>query len=251
MTLTGIDETQFAKSAAGKTRRGGLFEIDAQDDELIYEGEAGYEDFDMNDGQPDQQLVSENLSQDGVEMMEVGMDQDSSRFQPGFPPKHKHNRSSFWPNSDTGEPRQYLNPNKPITMYPSYPKPHFVTCRYDGFCTRPDCPFIHSVKKTAPIVEPPQTGDETKQGDESPTKSTGHKITINKIQSPYYSLVNTKTAVPGQDLQMGPQRQFPFAPKTYYNPAFSFAPAPNKYKLINRTNTVPTTPVVSLLFFIK
>lgn len=60
VTLTGIDENQFAKSAAGKTRRGGLFEIDALDEELIYEGEAGYDDFDMND-QPDQQIMNENF----------------------------------------------------------------------------------------------------------------------------------------------------------------------------------------------
>lgn len=63
VTLTGVDEAQFAKSAAGKQRRGGLFEIDAQDEELIYEGDAGYDDFDMinADNQPDQQLLNEHF----------------------------------------------------------------------------------------------------------------------------------------------------------------------------------------------
>lgn len=63
VTLTGVDEAQFAKSAAAKQRRGGLFEIDAQDEELIYEGDAGYDDFDMlnADNQPDQQLVNEHF----------------------------------------------------------------------------------------------------------------------------------------------------------------------------------------------
>lgn len=61
VTLSGVDEAQFAKSSTAKARRGGLFDIDAQDEELIYEGEDGYDDFDMNENQPDQQLVNENF----------------------------------------------------------------------------------------------------------------------------------------------------------------------------------------------
>ncbi len=90
------------------------------------------------------------------------------------------------------------------------------SCRYDGFCTRLDCPFTHVIKKPSAVVPAVASAvsisnkttslilksDDTEAPSAtttpiasvtnlaSSTSEIGPKITINKIQ-PFYSLVNT------------------------------------------------------------
>lgn len=229
----------------------------------------------------------------------TGMDQDMLRQQSANM-KKKSIRCTFWPNCEKGEQCPFLHPNKPCTAFPQCPygqKCHFVhpNCRYDGFCTRLDCPFTHNVKKTTSNMIPsvsattdmqvqvtttttPVVSDggviskaneiaatTTATPTTTPVKSTGPKITINKIQQPYYSLVNksatsnggqvisttitTMNTTAGQDLQMAPvvagQRPFSFASKPFHATPNSFMASANQYMLINRTNTTPTIPIVS------
>lgn len=160
-------------------------------------------------------------------MMDEGVD-DATKQASNVTKTKKLIRCTFWPNCDKGEQCPYLHPNKPCTVFPNCPfgqKCHYVhpTCRYDGFCTRLDCPFTHNnikrttVPATTTTTNPATTttinttlmnnSSESSQpklfdtsavaaattiqptSTTSPQKMITPKITINKIQ-PYYSLVN-------------------------------------------------------------
>ena len=65
-------------------------------------------------------------------------------------------RCTYWPMCEKGEECAYLHPNKPCIMFPNCQYGHLCryihpVCRYDGFCTRLDCIYVHLNKK-APVV---------------------------------------------------------------------------------------------------
>lgn len=131
--------------------------------------------------------------------------------------KKKLIRCTFWPMCDKGEQCPYLHPNKPCTTFPACQFGqlcHYLhpSCKFDGYCTRSDCPYTHVIKKpgtTTPAnkdssslnisIKPDnvETGAVLNTSTDAALKSTktnlAPKITINKIQ-PYYSLVNANPA---------------------------------------------------------
>jgi hypothetical protein len=129
-------------------------------------------------------------------------------------------RCSYWPlcNKKEGE-CLYLHPNKPCTLFPacSFGKLcHYIhpTCRYDGFCTRPDCLFTHyNINKKPGFVAVPETSEPMKvlssidnnngmkiesssvapSNISNNSSSLAPNITINKLQP--YNFVNPNLAI--------------------------------------------------------
>lgn len=266
VTLAGVDETQFAKPANNNRRRGGLF--DDQDEELIYEGDA---DFDMaNDEQmaADQQLFTDSY-RSGDDMMDQEeynnmTSTEQEMRQMSHQVKKKPVRCTFWPNCEKGDAAcPFVHPSKPCTAFPNCPfgaACHYIhpTCRFDGFCARPDCPFTHYVvaakKPPPPIATTDAMQTETSTATTTTQRTSAPKITINKIQQPYYSLVNngaSQETLPTAANQVAPNQTMirpafnPTLPASNIRPPTS-ATAPQQfgqYTLINRTNTVATIPI--------
>ena len=159
------------------------------------------DDYEMDQQQKDGQMI----------IGEEYMDDDSLAAS-----KKKLIRCTFWPMCDKGDACPFLHPNKPCTTFPNCQfgqQCHYLhpSCRYDGYCTRLDCPYTHVIKKPSLNPSPvaikkqdssltiPATGKQTtEQTNVSDTATSaqipsstggGPKITINKIQ-PLYSLVN-------------------------------------------------------------
>ncbi len=159
-----------------------------------------------------------NLLQNQDQEMEMEMEIDSSLTNASNETnKKKLIRCTFWPMCDKGEQCPYLHPNKPCTTFPACQFGqlcHYLhpSCKFDGYCTRSDCPYTHVIKKpgmTTPAnkdasslnisIKPDnvETGAALNTNPDATLKSTktnlAPKITINKIQ-PYYSLVNANPA---------------------------------------------------------
>jgi hypothetical protein len=127
--------------------------------------------------------------------------------------KRKLIRCTFWPFCDKGDHCAFLHPNKPCTAFPNCTygnQCHYLhpSCRYDGYCTRLDCPYTHMIKKSTAPPTSSASGDFLKNGTSSMTSTTSNlstttssgpnkvpKITINKIQ-PLYSLVKPPITTP-------------------------------------------------------
>lgn len=111
--------------------------------------------------------------------------------------KKKLTRCTFWPMCDKGDQCLYLHPNKPCTAFPNCTFGnlcHYLhpSCRFDGFCTRPDCPFTHVVKNKSIHAEASKVQDMILDGKTEVTAAPvgtppckAPTITINKIQSSY------------------------------------------------------------------
>lgn len=274
VTLTGLNEEKFKNrldfSSVNKTANKRTISDTESigDDELIYE-EPG-DDLDMmGDEQPAAQNAAVFSDNDGDETMqdELGMNEDSSSANQV---KKKLIRCTFWPLCEKGEKCPYLHPNKQCTAFPNctYGQMcHYIhpTCRYDGFCTKLDCPYVHYVKKPAPAsVAVTMTGTEgaepTTNGQPGVTAAAAMeddqqksvpKITINKIQSYYAGGIQSAVGAASQTISQPVSQQL--RPSGYYpKPAF---PVQNylgasQYTLINRTNTVPSIPIVSHSIFL-
>ena len=105
----------------------------------------------------------------------------------------------FLPFFVSGEQCLFLHPNKPCTAFPNCAfgtTCHYLhpSCRFDGFCSRPDCPFTHVIKKPSPAQhqpEQPKVQDMILDGKAEVTPAPGTPagtaptITINKIHSSY------------------------------------------------------------------
>jgi hypothetical protein len=165
-------------------------ELDELDYDETYEDEymAGNNDEDMMDEEGgDQQIddYDDDQQQMGEETMASGQDVYH---------KKKLVRCTFWPLCEKGEACHFLHPSKPCTAFPACQFGqlcHYVhpNCRYDGFCTRPDCPFTHNVKRGT-AVEPATSSVmvdlSAKQASSSSASSSQSqdvpRVTINKIQ---------------------------------------------------------------------
>lgn len=181
VTLNGINEAKFY---ANINKKRSFDEMENEDDL----------ELDYNDDISSEQEMVEN-----GDSMEAGGDAQS---------KKKLVRCTFWPLCQKGDECPYLHPNKPCTTFPNCTYGqlcHYIhpTCRYDGYCNRVTCPFLHYVKKPDPsLVNPATVGASSTTTmvnqsenaastitDESAKQPTIHpKITINKIQP--FSLVN-------------------------------------------------------------
>ena len=131
--------------------------------------------------------------------------------------KNRLVRCNFWPMCDKGDECAYLHPNKPCIMFPNCQYGQLCRyihpiCRYDGFCTRLDCMYMHVIKKpsllASPITEPVEkeenlpsstrmNSDETKDENQSnlspmpfakPLAQTKYLYPFNQ-----YNLVNNRT----------------------------------------------------------
>jgi hypothetical protein len=187
ITMNGLDDERFMKNVKKRS----LSDMDADEEETSNRG----------------------LMED--QEMEVA----DSMMTSSEANKKKLIRCTFWPMCDKGEQCPYLHPNKQCTTFPACQFGqlcHFLhpSCKFDGFCTRSDCPYTHVIKK--PGVGAPASlstniankeaaslnisikPDNVEAGTDAVGKTTAKsnvtpKITINKIQ-PYYSLVNASTA---------------------------------------------------------
>ena len=81
--------------------------------------------------------------------------------------KNRMTRCSFWPLCDKGDECAFLHPNKPCIMFPNCQygqKCRYIhpVCRYDGFCTRDDCVFMHLTPKNnnLPLEKPVNESEE-------------------------------------------------------------------------------------------
>jgi hypothetical protein len=106
--------------------------------------------------------------------------------------KNRLIKCSEWPLCDKGDECAFLHPNKPCILFPNcqYGKNcryiHPV-CRYDGFCARAECPFMHLV---ADNKEPTVSLNETLNADELASETndndavkTNHETASNKKNS--------------------------------------------------------------------
>lgn len=214
VTLNGLDEEKLAaanqqqqRSVSNTSKAGGLFanrlgpvnHVDDEDDDML--------DGDVITAGEEMDLLDEEFA-DHHNGGDEKMDNENTDEQVQ---KKKLTRCVFWPQCEKGDQCAYLHPNKPCTTFPNCPfgqQCHFLhpRCRYDGFCTRLDCPFVHMTKKPTPsapmvakmnIAVPlggsDDAGNEPTSMDATVSAPTGKsitpKITINKIQ-PIYNLVN-------------------------------------------------------------
>lgn len=260
VTMKGLDDEKFLnKFGVGKSLSKRSFsEMDDENmDGIDYQ--TSYEDLNGDKGEYNEEELFDEDQQ---------MEDDEEEQQMA---KKKLIRCAFWPMCDKGEQCPYLHPNKPCTAFPNCQFGqlcHYLhpSCRYDGFCTRADCPFTHVIKKSGPPQPAHSISKEglnvsipaakTSQADSgeaqlainaqtpsNPTaKLSAPKITINKIQ-PYYSLVNKPTAATNS-----PSAPAEVAAMPASN-AFSGKPYPyavgSQYTLVNRSNTFTNIQIVS------
>jgi hypothetical protein len=233
---------------------------------------------DMQNENEDQEMDEHQTESQAVE--EEYMEDDSLAAS-----RKKLIRCTFWPMCDKGDTCPYLHPNKPCTSFPNCQfgqQCHYLhpSCRYDGYCTRLDCPYTHVIKK--PTVNPspvaikkqdnaltiPVTADavsDTATAPSTVSSSGGPKITINKIQ-PLYSLVNNPTSSNSADnvktASARPSiKYFLLIILVNYllnflnlDPFYKQAPIifpPNQYSLINRATTSNTVLIVSFFILIN
>ena len=279
VTLNGLEEEKLnhvnqqrsvmSSSSSNTSKVSGLFANrlgpvnDVNDDDML--------DADVITAGEEMDLLDDEFGEHEEQMDNENVDEQVQ--------KKKLTRCVFWPQCEKGDQCAYLHPNKPCTTFPNCPfgqQCHFLhpRCRYDGFCTRLDCPFVHMTKKPMPASMMPMAakmniavplGDDA--GNEqsmdatasAPTsgKSITPKITINKIQ-PIYSLVNKPTSEPaataeseekgaGEPVAMAtPATGQPFikAPK-YRHPAAGGGGAfyrGNHFSFVNRPTT--SIPIV-------
>lgn len=196
-------------------------------------------------------------------------------------------RCLFWPNCEKGENCLHVHPSKPCLAFPQCPfgsKCHYIhpTCRYDGFCARPDCVFFHAVKKQSPqtsSVEPVQSSStpatEAKTAEETVTPPvetiSGSKEVVsteivsnsNAIQEETDSANDKKESNSSQQVVPNPNGNCLSSSKVLNNAIsrnflnsysnsqstsslkyFSTSNS-NKYTLINRNSITPSIPIVS------
>lgn len=240
VTLSGLDADQFL----GSKKRSYSDMIQNEND-----------DFEMGDNNGAGQGEANNKNGDMV--MEAEEDAESLAL------KKKLVRCTFWPMCDKGDVCPYLHPNKPCTLFPNCTFGqlcHYLhpSCRYDGFCTRLDCPYTHVIKKPAPIVPNAVKLDNvgssvhhqqqqivmetTSVAVSAPgSSSAGPKITINKIQ-PMYSLHNQVTTIAAAQSEgvKAPAPRMPFQPTSFYkSPQATYRS--NQFTLINRATSGAST----------
>lgn len=241
---------------------------------------------DMNDNFEDrldydeEEIIDEDIMEEDTAVEEIEVDEiDEAELQ-----KKKLTRCSFWPMCDKGDQCQYLHPNKPCTAFPNCQFGnlcHYLhpSCRFDGFCTRPECPFTHVIKKPSAIsIDSIKMNDGTildgkaeikAAASGSPAGTAGTAtITIDKIQSTYTknNYVNenngqalTKTVMSTTtmneaagtntnkfSLNNASQIRMPraAAPSPYFKAhAYSFSPSAysNQYSFVNRASNPSAT----------
>jgi hypothetical protein len=203
--MNGLKNDDPFLNKLGSSNSQGMFgemnELDELDYDETYENEADYageeEDDDMmnaNDYE-DNEMLDDYDENNGDQMYDNEnnnmTDSNNHNNQGG---KKKLIRCSFWPLCEKGDACLFLHPNKPCTAFPNCQFGqlcHYVhpNCRYDGFCTRPDCPFTHNIKKgslnaketvAAPLVQVEQAA--TNVSAPLATAQDVPKVTINKIQ---------------------------------------------------------------------
>lgn len=170
VTMTGLENNQFIKNLNKTPQKRTL--------------------DDMNDDFEEQLDYDEEINEEYMEADEE-MGEADEELQ-----KRKLTRCSFWPMCDKGDQCQYLHPNKPCTAFPNCTYGnlcHYLhpSCRFDGFCTRTDCPYTHVIRKPT-LSEHVKHSDAILDGKTEVTAAPGTPagtaptITINKIQSTYY-----------------------------------------------------------------
>lgn len=82
-----------------------------------------------------------------------------------------------------------MHPNKPCTAFPNCTYGnlcHYLhpNCRYDGFCTRLDCTYVHVLKKPGPpdYNKPIDASLHEAKSEGAVVPGGAPKVTINKIQ---------------------------------------------------------------------
>lgn len=250
VTLTGLEDNPFVKSLNKTPQKRTLSDLDSVDnldDQLDY----------------DEEIEDEYMDDENIEMDANDETEELDRQ------KKKLTRCTFWPMCDKGDQCQYLHPNKPCTAFPKCTFGnlcHYLhpSCRFDGFCTRPECPFTHVIKK--PTLADASKADAILDGKTEVTAAPGTpagtapKITINKIQSSYTynknsmaedqsaemmtggsvveSVVNTpnKFSLNNTASSFSSQIRMPraAAPSSYYKPASNPYSYSNQYSFVNR-----------------
>lgn len=211
--------------------------------------------------------------------MEQQEDEKPAKTESDFESKKKLTRCTFWPMCDKGDQCPFLHPNKQCTAFPSCQFGqlcHYLhpSCKFDGFCTRSDCPFTHVIKKPGVLglahkdttvlnvsIKPDKVvnveGSDLTNA--AKTASITPKITINKIQ-PYSLVNNADSAAPINDNNNSSNDKsllkteletsiFSTQPKpfsTHYQnsymprPSYNkpFYPAANQFALVNRSSVV-------------
>lgn len=237
MTFAGLDD-QYTNKLTKKRSFNEMNELD----ELDYD--ETYGDYPL-----ESEEMEMNMEEDQMEGLEDEMT-DGTHQLPRYQ-KKKPIRCSYWPACEKGNACMFIHPNKPCTTFPNCPfgqQCHYIhpNCRFDGFCTRPDCPFTHTAKKQPPQHAPQQTvpsasGSQTnvvigdiaikqpanlgKQPAEAP------KVTINKIQNPFQATGNNMYSLTKKNASINPQA----------------ASAANHYKLVHGVATSVTKPFVNSL----
>jgi len=216
VTLNGLNENNFLKKIQNKRTLSEMeHEEEEEDDNNMV--------LNLEERIDDDELMNDDENENRMD------DEDENERETMKQKNKKLIRCTFWPTCDKGEQCPYLHPNKPCSAFPSCTfgqQCHYLhpSCRYDGFCTRLDCPFTHVIKKpAAPVntttstntaqssiipIESNKTNETTtttsstiqrQQPAEvvSPSKASSinstPKITINKIQQSAYSYVNEQT----------------------------------------------------------
>jgi hypothetical protein len=227
ITLNGLRDDQFLNKlqSSNKANMQGEFGDMNELDELDYD--ETYDDYGNNDDEMneygDDQMLEETETGASMYMNENTADsmQDSQDGQHQMA-KKRLIRCTFWPLCEKGDACLYLHPNKPCTAFPNCQFGqlcHYVhpNCRYDGFCTRLDCPYTHNLKRGS--VNPTEAAQLT-------TTQTDQPMDQSVLAGATVSTTATKPTHAGQDV-----------PRVTINKIQPFASgASNPFSLVNKTS---------------
>ena len=205
ITLTGLRDDVFLNKVAPSvfSNKRSFAEMNELD-ELDYD--ETYDDYDQTQEQiKSQNDIEMNEINDG-DQMDINEDDMTTNdyTQEQRTLKKKLIRCTFWPACEKGDACLYLHPNKPCTTFPNCAFGqlcHYIhpNCRFDGFCTRPDCPFTHNVKKIATSIMPTPTA--------TPASATVTKMEQSESKLSYVSIQNVPNITINK-LQPFPGSQF-------------------------------------------
>jgi hypothetical protein len=273
ITFTGLKENTFlGLNAEISKKKRSLSEMEELSDDLVNEMDTEDQEIEMEEEEDQQQQHQQQ--QDG---QEIDDEKSAKTAEDDFESKKKLIRCTFWPMCDKGDQCPFLHPNKQCTAFPSCQFGqlcHYLhpSCKFDGFCTRSDCPYTHVIKKPGVMglahkettilnvsIKPDKVVNVDGSDLSNAAKVAGitPKITINKIQP--YSLVNKadsavattndnnnnksplKTELETSIFSSQPKPfsahyQNSYIPRPSYNKPFY--PAANQFALINRSNVL-------------